>query len=149
MTSNLYVLFLKDGNWALCAWDESADKQNIYYVKGGDAELPVLITDTVGVADPGIESKELLADISGNNMRDTVQKTLHDCFSTYMCSPQVEDEWPYGDCEDCEDWGDWGDYGGCERFGSWSQTFVILGLQELEHDDVVRMGTAEKYHRRI
>ena len=109
MTSSLYVLFLKNGSWALCASDESAGSQEISYVKGTDTELPVLITDTVDVSDPGIESKEFLADVSGDVMRYAVQKTLSDVFSTYMCSPQFKDEWPGGDGED---------YGGYERFGS-------------------------------
>ncbi|KAK0390787.1 hypothetical protein NLU13_0290 [Sarocladium strictum] len=125
MKYNLYVLTLKDGTWRICPWAENSGKQNTYYLKGEDVATMIFTQGVIDTEDPNIESKEFVAEISTEEASLAVQDALELTFKTKLHHRHnaFDVDQPVAEPD-------------MEKYGNWSQTFIILSLEKLENDGV-------------
>jgi hypothetical protein len=138
MNYKLYVLVMKDGTWRMCPYADGSDKQNTYHLTGNSATTFNYVKEAINTGDANISSREFVADITSDRANVSVQDAMELAFKMDLRRrPDVfKLKEPVADPN-------------VEKTGNWSQTFIILTLERLEKDKVVKEGTAEEFKKKV
>ncbi|KAH8171656.1 hypothetical protein LIA77_08423 [Sarocladium implicatum] len=137
MGYDLYVITMGDHTWRFVPYTYNAQARiSTFYMKGGAGEPLDLVKETINEDDGGIKSWESVDNVSERDFVK-VQDAMNLAFTMDMSRHQ--------DALKMEEV----DWSTVERYGNWSQTFVVLALKRMEREKVVKEGTVEKFKEMI